>query len=70
MSTETLITKEAIFVVTIKNRWNQPFIVNVPGEDALYFGPRESKIVTMDQYNAPEMQSYIEAGIFLVVRMG
>ena len=70
MSTGTLTYKEAIFVVTIKNRWNQPFTVNIPGEDALYFGPRESKQVTMEQYKAPEMQSMIDASIFLVIRMG
>lgn len=57
-------------MVTIKNRWNQPFQVNIPGEEAIYFGPRESKTVTMEQYNAPEMQSMINAGIFLVIRMG
>lgn len=69
MSTGTLTHKEAIFVVTIKNRWNQPFTVNIPDQEALYFGPRESKQVTMEQYNAPEMQAYIAAGIFLVIRI-
>lgn len=56
-------------MITIKNRLNQPLVINVPQEPAIYLFDKEKKTITNDQYNAPEMQRYIELDYILVLSL-
>lgn len=51
----------------VKNRYNMMLTVNIPNEDALYFMPRETKELTEAQFNAMEVQAYINYGALLVL---
>lgn len=55
-------------MVTIKNRKNQPFTINVPNQKALYVMAKEKLDVTDEQFQSPEMGEMVEAGNILVVR--
>lgn len=55
-------------MVTIKNRKNQPYTINIPNQPALYVMAKEKLDVTEEQFQAPEMTEQINAGNILVVR--
>jgi hypothetical protein len=56
-------------MVTVKNRLNGPLVCNVPDQDAVYFGPKEIKDLTHEQYNAPEIQGLIKQGYIIVLKI-
>lgn len=56
-------------MITVKNRLNQPLIVNVPDSDSVYFLDKEIKEITQEQYDSPDMKSLINDGFILVLRM-
>ena len=56
-------------MVTIKNKLNQPVVINIPGEESIIFLAKESKDLSNEQFNAPEMQSHVDKGNMIVLKM-
>lgn len=54
-------------MITVKNRLNAPLVVNVPEQPAVYFLPKEIKVINNEQFNAPEMQRHIQLGNIIVL---
>jgi len=54
---------------TVKNKLNQPLVVNVPEEVAIHFLAKEQRDLTTEQFNAPEIKNYIELEYLIVLRM-
>lgn len=55
--------------VSIKNKLNQPLVINVPNEDAMIFLAKEQKEVSNDQFKAPEMKNHVDLGNLVVLRI-
>lgn len=56
-------------MVTIKNKLNQPVVINIPGNESIIFLAKETKELTNDQFNAPEMQNHVDKGTMIVLKM-
>lgn len=56
-------------MVLVKNKLKQMLVINVPGEDALYFLSKQQKELTYTQFNAPEMKNHVDAGNIVVLRI-
>lgn len=56
-------------MVSIKNKLNQPVVINIPEGDSIIFLAKETKDLTNDQFNAPEMQNHVDKGNMIVLRM-
>lgn len=56
-------------MILVKNKLNQPLVVNVPNGEAVHFLAKEQKELTTEQFNSPELKRYIDLEYVIVLRM-
>ena len=56
-------------MVKILNRLKQPLSVNISQGESTIFLSRETKELTIEQYNSEGIQNYIRKGILLVLEI-
>lgn len=56
-------------MVSVKNKLNQPLVINIPDGDAIIFLAKETKDLDSEQFKAPEMKNHIDLGHIVVLRI-
>mgnify|MGYP001401619748 FL=1 len=56
-------------MVKVLNLLKQPLSVNLSQDESIIFLSRETKELTIEQYNSEGLQNYIRKGILLVLEI-
>ena len=56
-------------MVTISNKLRQPLPIILANKESIHFLAKESKEITQEQFNSPEIQENIEKGNLVVTRL-
>lgn len=56
-------------MVTVLNKLNQPVTVNITKNRSIHFLAKESKDITFEDFNVPEMKEKVEAKTLIVLKI-
>ena len=56
-------------MVKVLNLLKQPLSINLSQDDSIIFLSRETKELTIEQYNSEGLQNYIRKGMLLVLEI-
>jgi hypothetical protein len=56
-------------MVLVKNKLNQPLVINIPDSTELIFLAKQQKEVSHTEFQAPEMKNHVELGNIVVLRI-
>lgn len=56
-------------MVLVKNKLNQPLVINIPESTAVIFLAKEQREISHTDFQAPEMKNHVEYGNIVVLRI-